>query len=947
MEQSTHGATAARSWFLLLSLATTAGVLRVRGQSTGFVSIDCGLSEQSGYVDDVTKLPYSSDAAFTNAGSNHNVSAEHVKPSSIKRYLSVRSFPDTGTASRSCYTFPSIVPGSKCLLRATFMYGNYDGLNKLPVLDLYLDVNFWKTVNISKADSVHTAEVIAVIPSDTVQVCLVDIGLGTPFISGLDLRPLKNTLYPQVNSSQGLVLLDRSNFGASDLIVRHPDDPYDREWFPWSNLTKWRVISTKEKVRLRPEDAADVHFDAPSVVMQTAITPLNASQKINFSWDAEPNYVYPTPRYTSVLYFSELEPLPRNAMRMFSVTINGMLLTSRYTPQYLFSYAFYGIEHSYSSRYDFTIQATTTSLTLPPTINAAEFFSVISTAKLGTDAQDVSAINAIKTKYQVKKNWVSDPCAPKTFAWDGLNCSYPTSSSPRITSINMSFGGLSGDISSYFANFKAMQHLDLSYNKLTGSIPYALAQLPSLVELDLTGNQLSGSIPFELLKRKADGSLTLRYNNNPKLCDQENSCQSTEKKNSTVTIYIAALVVAGVVIGLLLLLLLLGVIKNKALVKRHGKPENEADDLQSHSKNSDGCGLLQLDNRWFTYLELGIITNNFQRVIGRGGFGVVYDGFLEDGTRVAVKLRSQSSNQGVEEFLTEARNLTKIHHKNLVSLIGYCKDGDYLALVYEHMPEGNLQDKLRGGDGNIGCLTWKQRLCIALESAQGLEYLHNACSPPFLHRDVKTSNILLNGNLKAKVADFGLLKAFNNDDDTHVSTARVVGTYGYLAPEYASAMQLTKKSDVYSFGVVLLEVITGRPPILQTPEPTNIIEWAGQRLEQGNIEDVVDMHMHGDYDVNSVWKTADVALRCTAQVPTQRPTMTAVVAHLEECLDLEGSRFAGDINGNLNSSSSGGESNTSYNYYGADHYTDISPSNNTLDMGHNFGSGVATSPATR
>lgn len=159
-------------------------------------------------------------------------------------------------------------------------------------------------------------------------------------------------------------------------------------------------------------------------------------------------------------------------------------------------------------------------------------------------------------------------------------------------------------------------------------------------------------------------------------------------------------------------------------------------------------------------------------------------------------------------------------------------------------------------------------------------------------------------------------------------------------------MQLTKKSDVYSFGVVLLEMITGKPPILQSPEPTNIIEWAGQRLGQGNIEDVVDMLMHGDYDVNSVWKAADVALRCTAQVPTQRPTMTAVVAHLEECLDLEESRTAGDINGNLNNSSSG-ESNTSYKNCGVDHSTDISQSSRTFDMERNFGSGVATGPATR
>jgi serine/threonine protein kinase len=129
---------------------------------------------------------------------------------------------------------------------------------------------------------------------------------------------------------------------------------------------------------------------------------------------------------------------------------------------------------------------------------------------------------------------------------------------------------------------------------------------------------------------------------------------------------------------------------------------------------------------------------------------------------------------------------------------------------------------------------------ISYEHA-GLEYLHKACSPAFVHRDVKTSNILLNGNLEAKIADFGLLKAFRREDDTHVSTDRVVGTHGYLAPEYAAALQLTEKSDVYSFGVVLLEVITGRPPILRCPEPTSVAQWARQRLARGDIEDVVDV----------------------------------------------------------------------------------------------------------
>jgi len=362
--------------------------------------------------------------------------------------------------------------------------------------------------------------------------------------------------------------------------------------------------------------------------------------------------------------------------------------------------------------------------------------------------------------------------------------------------------------------------------------------------------------------------------------------------------------------------------------------------VQSHSQSSDGrTSLLQLDNRRFTYRELEAMTNNFRRVIGRGGFGTVYDGVLEDGTQVAVKLRSESSNQGVTEFLAEARNLTKIHHKNLVALIGYCKDGEYLALVYEHMSEGNLQDKLRGRDGNAGCLTWRQRLRIALESAQGLEYLHKSCSPPFLHRDVKTSNILLNADLKAKVADFGLLKALNHDDDTHASTARVVGTHGYLAPEYASALKLTDKSDVYSFGVVLLEVITGQPPILQSSEPANIVEWVRQRLGRGNIEGIVDACMAGAYDVNSVWKTTDVALRCTAGAPAQRPTMTVVVAHLQECLELEESRTVGDTNGS--------DPNSSYSMYGSDQSTDIGQSNKVFEMEHKFGKALATGPATR
>jgi hypothetical protein len=214
---------AARPWLLLLGLAGV--LLQVPGlplpDSTGFVSIDCGLREQAGgYMDPATKLPYVPDGAFTDAGSNHNISAEYITPSYSKRYLNVRSFPG---AKRSCYTIPSPMPaGSKYLVRATFLYGNYDGLNRLPVFDLHLGVNFWTTMNITTPGTAQLAEVIAVSPDEFVQVCLVDTGSGTPFVSGLDLRPMTSKLYAQANATQALVLVERCNFGVSDLsLVRY------------------------------------------------------------------------------------------------------------------------------------------------------------------------------------------------------------------------------------------------------------------------------------------------------------------------------------------------------------------------------------------------------------------------------------------------------------------------------------------------------------------------------------------------------------------------------------------------------------------------------------------------------------------------------------------------------------------------------------------------------
>ncbi|XP_078150028.1 putative LRR receptor-like serine/threonine-protein kinase At1g51880 [Carex rostrata] len=247
-------------------------------------------------------------------------------------------------------------------------------------------------------------------------------------------------------------------------------------------------------------------------------------------------------------------------------------------------------------------------------------------------------------------------------------------------------------------------------------------------------------------------------------------------------------------------------------------------------------------------------------------------------------MRANSSSQGVKEFLAEAKHLARVHHKNLVTLIGYCIDENCMALVYEYMQEGNLHEKLKDIYGKP--LTWKQRLKIAYQSALGLEYLHKACNPPLIHRDVKASNILLNGNFEAKIADFGLSRAFESDGISSVST-KVIGTPGYLDPEYYSSNQLSGKSDVYSFGVVLLEIVTGQSPINAGLEGVNLVQWVRQKLSGGNIQSIVDPRMQEEYDINSIWKVTDLACRCTEATSSKRPKMDAVVSELKESMYLE------------------------------------------------------------
>ncbi|KAI9118059.1 hypothetical protein K1719_010391 [Acacia pycnantha] len=285
--------------------------------------------------------------------------------------------------------------------------------------------------------------------------------------------------------------------------------------------------------------------------------------------------------------------------------------------------------------------------------------------------------------------------------------------------------------------------------------------------------------------------------------------------------------------------------------------------------------------RSFTFEEMALATNNFSdsSQAGQGGYGKVYRGTLTDGTVVAIKRAQAGSLQGRREFLTEIQLLSRCHHRNLVTLVGYCDEGGEQMLVYEFMPNGTLRDHLSADSKQP--LSFDTRLRIALGSAKGILYLHTEADPPIFHRDVKASNILLDSRLNAKVADFGLSRLAPVPDTEgivpgHVSTV-VKGTPGYLDPEYFLTHKLTDKSDVYSFGVVLLELLTGKPPI---SHGKNLVREVTVAYQSGEVFSVVDGRM-GPYPSEHIGKFLDLALKCCKDEPDARPKMAEVARELE------------------------------------------------------------------
>ena len=440
----------------------------------------------------------------------------------------------------------------------------------------------------------------------------------------------------------------------------------------------------------------------------------------------------------------------------------------------------------------------------------------------------LSIVKSMDYPQRLADSWKgNDPCAD----WIGITCN-----NGNITVVNFEKMGLTGSISPDFASVKSLERLVLANNNLTGSIPQEITTLPGLKVLDVSNNHLYGRVPA------FTSNVIVNTNGNPNIGKDVNISTSSEspsaspsantgsgsggssrksgKKSSTLIVVIIFSVIGGVFLLSLIGLLVFCLYKKKqkrfsrvqspnemVIHPRHSGSDNESVKItvagssisvgaisETHTIPASEQGDIQMveaGNMVISIQVLRNVTNNFseENILGWGGFGVVYKGELHDGTKIAVKRMESGviSGKGLTEFKSEIAVLTKVRHRHLVALLGYCLDGNEKLLVYEYMPQGTLSRHIfNWAEEGLKPLEWTRRLTIALDVARGVEYLHGLAHQSFIHRDLKPSNILLGDDMRAKVADFGLVRLAPEGKGS-IET-RIAGTFGYLAPEYAGSI---------------------------------------------------------------------------------------------------------------------------------------------------------------
>lgn len=454
--------------------------------------------------------------------------------------------------------------------------------------------------------------------------------------------------------------------------------------------------------------------------------------------------------------------------------------------------------------------------------------------------------------------------------------------------LDLSNNSIDGQIPDTIGNCKRLTYLSLKENRLTGPIPSQLGQIPVLNSLDVSENRLTGSIPTDLagfnfvVFNVSDNNLSgpipeplgtdfpTGFEGNPALCLLQ-ACQLVDRTHpsSSNDFKVVLLVLLGV-FAAALCLAIAGVIYKKT----RKAPMDSAD-----------WKVISFQRLDFKEDDLfpGLDEKN---VIGSGGSGKVYKVILPGGQTLAVKrMLCANRNHGQDDhaWKSEIEILGKIKHQNIVKLMCSCARDDAKLLVYEYMPNGSLGDLLHRS--RTTPLNWAIRFRIAFGAAQGLEYLHHDCVPLILHRDVKSNNILIDSGYVAKLADFGAAKAFKGKGN---GVTGVVGSVGYIAPEYAYTLKVDEKSDVYSYGVVLLELLTGKSTTKQEFEGVDLVRWVGQQVHfKEGISKVFDSRIVDDSDKDSMLMVLRVALLCTSTLPQRRPSMREVVEYLRRATPID------------------------------------------------------------
>lgn len=472
--------------------------------------------------------------------------------------------------------------------------------------------------------------------------------------------------------------------------------------------------------------------------------------------------------------------------------------------------------------------------------------------------------------------------------------------------LNLGHNSISGNIPPEFGSMKNLNILDLSNNRLEGQIPQTLTRLTMLTDIDLSNNNLSGLIPES---GQFDTFTANKFANNSGLCgvplascesDSGSSPNARHQKSNWRRASLARSVSIGLLFSVFCILGLI-IIAFEARKRRKNKEAtlDVYSDNHSHSDTANGgwkltgarealsinLATFEKPLRKLTFADLLEATNGFHNdsLVGSGGFGDVYKAQLKDGSIVAIKKLIHISGQGDREFTAEMETIGKIKHRNLVPLLGYCKVGEERLLVYEYMKYGSLEDVLHNPKKAGIKLNWAARRKIAIGAARGLAFLHHNCIPHIIHRDMKSSNVLLDENLEARVSDFGMARLMSAMD-THLSVSTLAGTPGYVPPEYYQSFKCSTRGDVYSYGVVLLELLTGKRPTDSADfGDNNLVGWVKQHAKL-KISDVFDPElMKEDPSLETeLLQHLKIACDCLNDRPLRRPTMIQVMAMFKE-----------------------------------------------------------------